>query len=468
MSNYHRRVSWLSSLGMIVCALLAGLLHGQEASIPSIYGPGDSPTFGTVTLGGVTLSGSAANKQFILNSTVNSIGAGCTISAITGLGDSGQPNVIGVDEAKPAGTEHTPRGWANDTEYVDGSADVAHIAGGYDHVNNQLGGFIGGGGHNFLFSTGTHGFIGGGSYNFNSGNRAAIVGGLANSISGAETEFGFIGGGQSNEIYEDIDHGFIGGGLDNAARGGNYAAVVNGNDNDASALFALILNGQSNDVTGARSIVLNGTNNLISATDSAALGTGNSVTSGAQQFVVGINNATTHSKTISIGEDVITHASGSITISGGKISEKGDSQIISMHCDGVTTTATGYTTLDPGVTIPAGKAMSGTAKILVIGMRDGSVTPGNNDASYVISTYQTECGFFWDGTNGILHNASTESTGASPSLDLTAIRNNLAVSAAPRLQIDGGSFRIQVKGLNSLRIKWVGRMDIVMVTAPNP
>lgn len=111
------------------------------------------------------------------NSEDNAIESGCSTCVIGGGGTDSFPNLIG-STGKPVGTDFTPTGWANDIAYVSGTADVALIAGGYDHINNQLAGTIVGGGHNFIkYHSGGHSTIVGGSYNIIAGTGGSLVAG---------------------------------------------------------------------------------------------------------------------------------------------------------------------------------------------------------------------------------------------------------------------------------------------------
>jgi hypothetical protein len=148
-----------------------------------------------------------------------------------------------------------------DSSYTAGTAYVSSILGGYDHLNNQIAGTIGGGGHNILYGGfgGNHSTIGGGSYHFiRAGVYAGIFTGTQNQTS---QDFGLIGGGWGNWItsdnvssadesvivngqegqIQDVGYGFIGTGLNNRITNPNNTASMN---------YNTILNGTGSQIIG--------------------------------------------------------------------------------------------------------------------------------------------------------------------------------------------------------------------------
>jgi hypothetical protein len=181
-------------------------------------------------LSGIVLTGRSDNN-YIVNSTYNTIDSDVTRCTICGGGASGFANKIG-SPTKPAGTDYTPTGWADDTDYPAGAAGVATIAGGYDNIINQIAGTICGGGHNFIkYNPAGHSFIGGGSYNCISAGRSSIISGTNNSISGTGT-YGTILCGLANSVI------------------GSYSGVLGGWTNTVNGTYSTVIGGNNNSITG--------------------------------------------------------------------------------------------------------------------------------------------------------------------------------------------------------------------------
>jgi len=176
---------------------------------------------GAIALSGIVLSGSAATSDnFVVNAEDNSAESGLLVATILG-GRSGWPNTIGTT-GKPQGSEYSPSGWADDLDYVAGSASIATISGGYDNVVNQLAGTIAGGAHNFIkYNSVGHSIIGGGSYNLVSAGRAGIFSGQRNTVTGNGKVFSYIGGGEENSIT------------------GSFSAIPGGRLNSVSGDYAM-------------------------------------------------------------------------------------------------------------------------------------------------------------------------------------------------------------------------------------
>ena len=168
----------------------------------------------TKVIGGIHIL--AAPTRWVLNSLYNTMDATVFASYILGGGSDGWPNRIG-SRSLPAGTGLTPTGWAADTTYPEGIADIAVICGGYDHIVNQEAGAIVGGGHNFVkYNSGGHSIIGGGSYNLISAGMSGIFSGQGNTITGAKTLSVVVGGFDNNIV---ASYAAIPGGRSNAVTG---------------------------------------------------------------------------------------------------------------------------------------------------------------------------------------------------------------------------------------------------------
>lgn len=156
-----------------------------------------------------------------------------------------------------------------DSGYVNGTAYVASILGGYDHLNNQIAGTIGGGGHNELRAAGNHATIVGGSYNLQ---KAGL--------------YSFIGGGTQNQQSQDF--GVIVGGW------GNWITSDNVSGADESAIVV----GQENQIqdagwgfigTGLNQRILNPNNTGGMNYNTLLNGTGSTINGGTHQFGSGLN-----------------------------------------------------------------------------------------------------------------------------------------------------------------------------------
>jgi len=156
-----------------------------------------------------------------------------------------------------------------DSGYVNGTAYVASILGGYDHLNNQIAGTIAGGGHNELRAAGNHAIIVGGSYNVQ---KAGL--------------YSFIGGGTQNQQSQDF--GVIAGGW------GNWITSDNVSGADESAIVV----GQENQIqdagwgfigTGLNQRIVNQNNTAGMNYNTLLNGTGSTINGGTHQFGSGLN-----------------------------------------------------------------------------------------------------------------------------------------------------------------------------------
>lgn len=175
---------------------------------------------GAVSIGGIALKGNSSANNFIINADINLVDEGTTRNTIGGGGSNPARNIIGTT-GLPFYNDFTPTDWAADSAYIDNSANVAVIAGGYDNIVNQEAGAILGGGHNFMkYNSNGHSVIGGGSYNLISAGRSGIFSGRRNTITGASQVFSYIGGGDDNNIV------------------GSYSVISGGRGNDVSGDYS--------------------------------------------------------------------------------------------------------------------------------------------------------------------------------------------------------------------------------------
>lgn len=363
---------------------------------------------------------------FIVNAADNSIDEASVTCLVMG-GRSSDPNKIGF-AGKPLRDDFTPTGWADDTDYPSGAAQVATIVGGYDHVCNQIAGLIVGGGHNFIkYNASGHSTIVGGSYNIISSGRAFIGAGRRNSITGDEF-FGIIVGGDDNEVV-DSSYGIAVGGLSNTVTNADWGAILNGQSNTVSAAYSTVINGN-----------------------------GCSISQG-YSWVVGLDLTCDYFGSGVIGRNASAPAEYSLTIGGQQLAEKDDRKTYSIVLGRRTTNATSIG-MEDNIPMPAGKIVAGVIRAHLVAMRDGSAN-ANNDDDYSMSTYQLELGFFWNGTSGFFHDVSGEtSLGAGPTRNMTVIRDNITLASAPQFRLSTGALRINVAGLAATTINWVARLDV--------
>jgi hypothetical protein len=413
------------------------------------------------------------NDSFVINPADNAIDATVFSSVITGAGRAADPNKIGF-AGKPTGTDYTPRGYADDTGYVAGAADVATISGGYDNVVNAIASTVAGGGHNFVkYGVQGHSFVGGGSYNVIDAGRSVIVGGRLNTITGGDTYvFNFLGGGDDNELItsgysvlnggtanevENASYSVVGGGRENvidfASPTTAYSTIGGGYQNTVTAEYATVLGGQGNSVTVVGGTA-GGRQNTVSGDYATAFGYGNTVpAAGGYGVTMGLN-----AKPVSPG----------LTIGRGQLVELGDAQAVTEVQAIRTSNATLTNLSGTGsrfIELDDTRKTAGTGKILLTAIRDGSAN-GNGDGNYDQVSYELEFGFFWDGTNAFLFKDGAETTvSASPILDMNLIsqtNHDFAPGAAPHIAINTGSLRIKVTGIAATAINWVARIDMAM------
>lgn len=208
--------------------VVAQYFHATSSTATSTFA-------GAISIGGIVLQGSSAANNFVVNADINAVDPGTTRNVIGGGGSNPARNLIGT-VSLPFYSDFTPTGWAADSAYVDNSANVAVIAGGYDNVNNQEAGSIVGGGHNFIkYDSNGHSIIGGGSYNLIAAGRSGIFAGRRNTITGTNKVFSFVGGGDNNNIN------------------GSYSVISGGRDVDVTGDYSFGF-GRRAKVTGTGSV----------------------------------------------------------------------------------------------------------------------------------------------------------------------------------------------------------------------
>lgn len=350
----------------------------------------------------------ASGDSYLINDTDNSIDATVVGALIMAPGRSTEPNFIGTTTAKPTGTDfNNSASWGLDTAYPAGTANVAGILSGYDHIVNQIAGVICGGGHNYIqYNVEGHSFIGGGSYNWIGANagRTTIVSGRNNKASGASAfTFGFIG---------------------------------SGIDNNVGATFASVVNGARNNVTGSLSIVLNGNDNTCN-----------------------------HSRVAMLGDWGFSAGDRTFNLSADRFVEAGDMQSVRQvqgcrTTDVTATVTSAATTGSRFLVVPAGKFASWVVRVMLVAKRDGSAD-ANNDANYASAAWSGEFLVEWNGSAYIASALTQVGPAASVNTALTVIRDNIGITTTPVLLFSSSSLRCQVVGLATTRINWVASFDAV-------
>jgi len=370
----------------------------------------------------------------------NTIEAACHTSVISGGGGTGDPNRINA-QAKPDGVDET-MSWAADT-VASGVANVAVIAGGYDHINNQVAGTISGGGHNYIQSnTSGHSFIGGGSYNWISGGRSAIVGGKKNQILGATANLNFIGGGENNIIDGNCDYGVISGGLDNNITGGGgyqtcmgRANTVNQSTEGGTAI------GLSHSITGGGTActIVGGSTNVITdsnynaivgGTAHALAATGSVVIGGSDNDDRGSRATNSSNSTVLVGQGARgMHSTGAIVQGQGTLTSAAGNarcQVVRSIETKTTTGATGTSSSLHNIDFFDTAKTTFTGRVTVTAWNETDLESNGFSMEFVA---------FWDGTTWLINGAASE-----PSL--TAISNPSALTI-PSIGLSTGRLRIR-------------------------
>jgi len=317
---------------------------------------------------------------------------------------------IGTKTIKPfgvAGTNSDPAAatdaimgtpWDVDSGYVDASAGVSTIVGGYDHVNNQLAGTIVGGGHNYIqYNVNGHSTILGGANNRIDGARSAIVSGSSCTVNGG-ANFGVIVGGEYNTCQ------------------GSRSAIISGLSNQiiSTATYSAIVSGRSNKIdTGV---------------DYAAI-------------IAGQGNTITHDYAVVLGNDGISDAVGALTISRTKLSKAGDCQTTIHEYAWRTTNATIANMTQYFTLVAADKAaVAIRAQMVAI-----------DEATGDMAVFVWDGGMKWDGSaTATFYDAG----GSGASRNFTQIVDGIGVAALPQWSGTTGVIRPRVTGHATKNIKW--------------
>lgn len=399
----------------------------------------------------VVRSGQA--DSYVLNQDDNALGTGCTTATLTGAGNISFPNKIGADDGLPAGTDRDP-GWSADTAYTSASnpAVVATISGGYDNVNNQIAGTIGGGGHNMIsYHVNGHSTIVGGAYNWIAGAQAYIGGGSGNNIRAGH--FSGIGFGEDCRI-DSGDHQTIVGGDTNQILDGDQQTIVGGVNNTISGnvVGGLIAGGSTNQISGSSSssVIAGGTNNrVIGAPYVFIAGGNNNRAQGSYSAVFGENNRVSpvgHTSLV-FGSGAFTQSPASLTFTGRSVTSRGDAQAMSWH-DSIRTTTTGTAYLHSyGGThgyMLDNAVMTGVVHIQGIDEATGNIWAGY--AHFTAKRYNDSASL----VTGTVTELIDQITVTDPSINVAS----------------WGAVRAKVEGKSMTNIVWTARFDVTQALIP--
>lgn len=363
----------------------------------------------------------AGADSYVLNASDNSVES----TLISSVNLAAKTSHIGLANGVPAGTDFNP-GWSADSGYVAGGASYSAVIGGYDQIVNAIASSIMLSNHSMIsYGTEGHNQIAGGSYCW---------------ISGSAGRSG---------IY--VSH-------NSSIQGGVYNVILGGDGIDitTSKSYNACVAGYNNSITGTagHNALIGGSGNTISGRYSAVIG--------------GVSNTVSSERSVAFGTEVKTNTIPGVYHGRGKLVEAGDAQSLSTTMAIRTSDATLANMSGYGgafIELDDTKVTTGTATVLLVGMRDGSAD-GNNDGDYTQVAYSGTFGFFWDGTNGFLFNASAQTAVTSaPTLNLTLIsqtNNDFTAGAAPHIAINTGALRIKVTGIAGAKINWVAKVDLAM------
>lgn len=360
-----------------------------------------------------TVNGIRADQT---NSTVSfSDGVGSFIeSGLTGVlvtqGTASFPNRQGDAVNTVQGTDYDGTHVAGalwktaDSGYVAQSADYAGIVGGYDCLNNQIGGWISGSNHSvLLYDLDGHSYIAGGGYNLIEPGRCIIIGSTASAIIG---------------------------------------------NSDGST----IVGGTRCLVDGSTDAFLGGRDSEIEANASRSFALGNALTVQANHQNAGI-----------FGQDATTPGADSFTRGGDQLNIENDVRVFRKTVRRITTDATVADPFYNMTAFEAGKVYAGYVKVKVIALHDDGV---NGDAGNVFNhaAFEAETSFMWDEDSN--HgNFDGVANVATPSFNLVPIGTDKIGVGGVTLNLSAGMLRIRVTGRATTTINWVAEIECVSTAA---
>lgn len=435
-------------------------------------------------------SGSPEAPNFAIYPEANSIDPASEGSSIWGVGWTIFPNKIGA-VAKPLGPDGTNAAtWSIDTGYAAATinnASVATIAGGYDHVNNQIAGTIAGGGHNFIqYNSEGHSVIGGGSYNWITAGRSFIGAGTNNRLDG--TIYNAVLNGFSNSVLAGFHNGIFGGELNtiNTTANGFNCAYGQNISMTGTTRYSVVFSVGGNMVDSARSIIMGGQAlNMTTCNDSVTTG-GNNVdqTNTTRCFTGGGENSTLNGCTYSgsVGGQGNTQTGRSSLMAcaedsndngarglftGRKAQGLGAYYQATIGCNHPTS----------GVLCQSMKVTQGattTTATAVNAPAEQGITVGNTGLSTISGTcyivarnttdsktagYKVDFVAQWDGTTYFLNGVTADLAMAQIFADASS---NIT---APTLAFSAGQLRVRFGGTASKTVNWSASIDCVVMRA---
>lgn len=433
--------------------------------------------------------GTPPAPNFVVYPTANSIDPATQGSTIWGVGWTIFPNKIGA-VAKPLGPDGTNAAeWQIDTGYASATlndASVATIGGGYDHINNQIAGTIGGGGHNYIqYNSEGHSYIGGGSYNWIEAGRATILAGTNNRIAG--DTYNNIYGGFTNKILAGGHNVITGGEFNTINNPSNRFVFVSGRNNSVTGTSkdstvsgrahtvnndegGAIIGGQGHDFSGTlKSAAIAG--NEIDFTNTQFCGAvgGDDITMTGALYSGSVggraNVQTGRSSFMAAAEESNDNGARGL-FTGRKAQGLGAHFQTTIGCNHPTT----------GVLCQAMKVVQGatTTGSNLNAPTDQMVTVGNTGLTtitgnvYVVARNTTDsktAGYTvnfvaqWDGTTYFLNGATTD-------LAMTQIFADASSNiTAPTLAFSAGQLRVRFGGTASKTVNWSAIIDCVVMRA---
>lgn len=356
-------------------------------------------------------------------------------------GTTSFPNKIGINNTAPVSG-----GFANDTGYTAGDADVAAILCGYDNINNALAAIIAGQ-HSMIMSGATHsGIFAGSTQLIKSNSDYALIAGGINHILGTGSDYSVLVGGEGNE----------------GADGINRIVGIGGAGNSLEAQYAAALSGSSTTVDGTRATAINGASCTVSGLHAVAAGASNNVT-GNYNFVQGNSNTTSGSYNLAVGNNCtvaydfslcfgdgcVPATHGFQTFSGRqRANTAGNNQAVDFNCSNETTSnetkylSTYGSTNYPA--IPENCVVSGTFYVIGVDLGTGASGTAGDTCVYEISNVAVKRG-------------SGSTAAAVGSSTVTEISDGITVTD-PSVNVNSsGFYRVQVNGVTDKNIAWNAR-----------
>jgi len=381
---------------------------GTETALRT-YAPEDIVAFIDQHSIDVTVDDANYSVNF-LEGSASFLEAGLTGAYVT-QGTASFPNRQGDDTNVIQGTGYDGTHVAGalwrvaDSSYVAASVDYAGILGGYDCLNNQIGGWISGSNHSVLnYNAGGHSYIAGGSYNFIESGRSSILGSTACAITGSTDLYSAIVAGRES-LIDDAAHSLV---------------VGRGNVLNASSADSLIV-GQDCEVRAS------------------------------------------HPRATLLGRDANSMSADTFTRGSEKLVTKNDVRVWSKIFKKRTTNATIANMDVLPETFEAGKVYAGYVKIKLIGLHDdGANGDGGNTFNHCV--FEGETSFMWDedSDHGNFNGGSNVS---GPTFNLTPVGIDKIGVGTCQLAMNTGLLRPKVTGKTATTINWVAEMEVISTAA---